>query len=343
MNMKLTKERILKIQAKLKAEHDAYERKAVALAKRDGYERTPREFDGGFSIPYRPRLGIFKYTARSKNEFNPETFEAYSYGHWCYVARINGKVVFNEYRYSNTTTRHQGAMSSLLRQLGVKVDLYVSQSNRIRSNDDVQSLRQSLLNLYSELFQREIENARKGTRVKRDTRKLKQDIQRLIKFGVKVSKSEVEDKRKYRQSIETERVNRMKQAAAERKALRDRIKFIAKADPSTLNAKDIETETNSEVRKALVNRIGIAKVLKDLNAVSLDKQGTYELVNLKLPDAPNVWPREPDRPYLKMLNPSTGEVHVEGVPPHVTTVKAALAWRNGDVHPNDFKRPIKLT
>ncbi len=51
--------------------------------------------------------------------------EAYSYGHWCFVKRINGKLVFNDYNYSHTTRRHQNAVKSLLRELGVKIDLYV--------------------------------------------------------------------------------------------------------------------------------------------------------------------------------------------------------------------------
>ncbi|MCY3018341.1 MAG: hypothetical protein NTW87_04815 [Planctomycetota bacterium] len=44
------------------------------------------------------------------------------------------------------------------------------------------------------------------------------------------------------------------------------------------------------------------------------------------------------RPYLKMLNPSIGTWHVEGVTPSCTTVLEALAWRNGTDQP-----PAKLT
>jgi len=37
------------------------------------------------------------------------------------------------------------------------------------------------------------------------------------------------------------------------------------------------------------------------------------------------------RPYLKMLNPSIGTYHIEGVPQEINTVEKALNWRNEDV------------
>jgi len=56
--------------------------------------------------------------------------------------------------------------------------------------------------------------------------------------------------------------------------------------------------------------------------------------------------------YLKMINPSTGEVCVEGVPNNATTtwsdditmntVKEALAWRDGDLN-NIYLEPVALT
>jgi hypothetical protein len=51
--------------------------------------------------------------------------EAYSYKHWCFVKRINGKLVFNDYNYSHTTRRHQNEVKVLLSRLGIKIDVYV--------------------------------------------------------------------------------------------------------------------------------------------------------------------------------------------------------------------------
>jgi hypothetical protein len=38
----------------------------------------------------------------------------------------------------------------------------------------------------------------------------------------------------------------------------------------------------------------------------------------------------PDARYLKMVNPSIGTFHVEGVDPQCATVEQALNWRNSD-------------
>jgi hypothetical protein len=53
----------------------------------------------------------------------------------------------------------------------------------------------------------------------------------------------------------------------------------------------------------------------------INQRGDYELSVVDLGDGIV-------RHYLRMLNPSTGVWHVEGVPPHCRTVAEALAWRN---------------
>lgn len=42
------------------------------------------------------------------------------------MKRIKGKVVFNDYRYSVSTARHQRKVRTLLRELGIKIDIEVS-------------------------------------------------------------------------------------------------------------------------------------------------------------------------------------------------------------------------
>lgn len=69
------------------------------------------------------RTGIFK---ASNVSFDPSTVRAYSYGWWNFVRKINGAVVFNNYRYSNSTSKHQSKVWRLMDSLGIKIDLFVS-------------------------------------------------------------------------------------------------------------------------------------------------------------------------------------------------------------------------
>jgi hypothetical protein len=55
--------------------------------------------------------------------FNPTTLEAYSYAWWKFVGVVEGQLIFNNYRYSNTTSGHQAKVRHLLNELGVKIDL----------------------------------------------------------------------------------------------------------------------------------------------------------------------------------------------------------------------------
>ena len=68
------------------------------------------------------RTGVYK---ASNVEFNPITISAYSYDHWKFVSVINGLVVFNGYRYSSTTARHQAKVMHLMVSLGIKIDLHI--------------------------------------------------------------------------------------------------------------------------------------------------------------------------------------------------------------------------
>ena len=97
-------------------------------------------------------------------------------------------------------------------------------------------------------------------------------------------------------------------------------------DPSRL----VEIE-NAEVRREFVRKVGLERILYKMKARILDKQGDYELVLLELGD-------DRRRPYLKMLNPSIGVWHAEGVLPICKTVAEALAWRNGTA-----EIPVALT
>lgn len=81
-------------------------------------------------------------------------------------------------------------------------------------------------------------------------------------------------------------------------------------------------ENNAEIRREIVRKIGMERIVAKLGAAVLDKQGDYELLLLDLQDGRK-------REFLKMLNPSIGVWHIEGVPMGTSTVKAALTFRNG--------------
>jgi hypothetical protein len=95
--------------------------------------------------------------------------------------------------------------------------------------------------------------------------------------------------------------------------------------PSRLDPGLLLQIRNSEVRRAIVGKIGLERICEELKAASMDKRKDYELLSLRLSGQ--------NLTFLKMINPSTGEVHIEGVAPHCRTVAQALTWRNGTEAP----------
>ena len=91
-----------------------------------------------------------------------------------------------------------------------------------------------------------------------------------------------------------------------------------------MNPTDIFRETNVEVRRELIRKVGIERMLAVLPNRLLDKVGNYELFSIDLSDEVK------DARYLKMTNPSIGCFHMEGVDPSIKTVEAALKWRNNN-------------
>lgn len=71
-------------------------------------------------MKYFKRLKIYK---ANNVTFNPETLEAYSYRWWKFVALVDDKVIFNDYRYSNMTTKHQWKVRGILNELRIKIDI----------------------------------------------------------------------------------------------------------------------------------------------------------------------------------------------------------------------------
>ena len=110
-------------------------------------------------------------------------------------------------------------------------------------------------------------------------------------------------------------------------------KEIVLVAPDDIKPETILNEQNAEVRREIVRKVGIERLLMKLNSHVIDNLGLYDLILLNLNDGRK-------RPYLKMLNPSTGTWHIEGVPAECQTVEQAIAWRNGLTK---YVEPIMLT
>ena len=97
-------------------------------------------------------------------------------------------------------------------------------------------------------------------------------------------------------------------------------------------------ETNADVRRELIRKVGVERMLSKLSHKVLDrKRGyrgessiistnpnepvMYELLSVRLSDEVT------DARFLKMINPSIGVFHVEGVAPECSTVQEANNWR----------------
>jgi len=119
---------------------------------------------------------------------------------------------------------------------------------------------------------------------------------------------------------------------------------------------NIFTIQNAQLRSYAINAIGLEKVLapyptKVIDTETIPGQGKYELVDIEIPSVSIYqWgSKMQSQPkwclYLKMINQSTGEYHLEGVPRRTDntwnyipaeTVRGALAWRDGESSTNNY-------
>ena len=88
-----------------------------------------------------------------------------------------------------------------------------------------------------------------------------------------------------------------------------------------LKSQDIIKIDNAEQRMQAMKHKGMGHFFDQLKVSIIDKKDNYEL--LLVDHAGEMCE------YLKMINPSTGEIHLEGIMPNIKTVNDALAWRNG--------------
>ena len=122
---------------------------------------------------------------------------------------------------------------------------------------------------------------------------------------------------------------------------------MAKMDWSKVPMDDVFKHRNATLRSNIIEHYGMNAIIETLEHVVVDEDvidgRPYKLIDVTIPDYTDTTIDGTTQGlYLEMINPSTGESHFEGVPnlgqsngwgARLTeaTVKAALAWRDGDV------------
>ncbi|MEA5469268.1 DUF6745 domain-containing protein [Spirulina sp. 06S082] len=122
-----------------------------------------------------------------------------------------------------------------------------------------------------------------------------------------------------------------------------------KLSPSQWRSQWILSEENAELRRALIQGIGYAKICQELQAVEIDTWQEYSLlkidleIDIKLEEKPlneEEWDGEEftEEPIylLKMICPSTGHIHALRVPPNINSAREAITWVNWDIDPEEF-------
>ncbi len=95
------------------------------------------------------------------------------------------------------------------------------------------------------------------------------------------------------------------------------------APPEELEPQAILAIRNVDLRREMIRKKGIEQLLDGLFHRVLDTQGNYALYSVMLGNS-----IDSACNFLKMLNPSIGVWHMEGVPNNIRTVRDALLWRN---------------
>lgn len=96
--------------------------------------------------------------------------------------------------------------------------------------------------------------------------------------------------------------------------------WLVETPAEQLDPRKFQELVNAQQRAEFVRKFGIDRLCHEFGAKVIHQDGTYELVELAIDD-------QPPRRYLKMINPSVGVFHVEGVPNNIETVQGAIEYR----------------
>jgi hypothetical protein len=115
--------------------------------------------------------------------------------------------------------------------------------------------------------------------------------------------------------------------------------------PEQLTAKEVMEESNIELRRVMLDRMGYEAFFKEANAVELhrdiDAGGMRRLLRVEFQDA-NRWQRDEPVVCLSVICPSTARHYIIRVPPNMQTCHQAAAWVAG-FDDSDQYHPIRET
>ena len=108
--------------------------------------------------------------------------------------------------------------------------------------------------------------------------------------------------------------------------------------PETIKAKEALAQTNAEIRRVMIERMGFERFFEEAKAKKIDKDtdpgGKRELLRIVMKD-------DEDIVCLSCSCPSTQRHYLLRVPPTIMTCHAAAAWMAGFNDPSKYKPVIE--
>ncbi|KYC37181.1 hypothetical protein WA1_47000 [Scytonema hofmannii PCC 7110] len=104
--------------------------------------------------------------------------------------------------------------------------------------------------------------------------------------------------------------------------------------PQKWQSEWILEEESAKLRHVLIQGIGYARICEELKAVELDLWKDYVLLGID--EGLGVEPLY----FLKMICPSTKQIHLLRVPPNINSAKEAICWMNWSINLTDFPMQV---
>ena len=89
--------------------------------------------------------------------------------------------------------------------------------------------------------------------------------------------------------------------------------------PESLDPAKVIAEPNAEIRRVMIDRVGMDRILRELKAKMLHRDRTGRLYRLKIPGDEAVV-------AVRVKDPSTDREYWLRVPPQITRARDAVAW-----------------